>query len=120
MLIKLPCDNIHYCAMLMKHCEINFYIACFYFALSLLILSSLIFKVNCLPHTVYEHNELEFDTCILQSALGATCSKASSLSTVLIVGIGGKLYGFWKISRFKNQPCNRLYKKTSWNALVRL
>ena len=28
-----------------------------------------------------------------------------------IVGIGKKLYGFGKISRFKNQPCNRLYPK---------
>ena len=30
---------------------------------------------------------------------------------LLIVGIGKKLYGFGKISRFKNQPCNRLYLK---------
>ena len=29
----------------------------------------------------------------------------------LIVGIGKKLYSFGKISRFKNQPCNRLYLK---------
>ena len=36
-----------------------------------------------------------------------------SLSTVvlLIVGIGKKLYGFRKISRFKNQHFNRLYPK---------
>ena len=33
------------------------------------------------------------------------------------IGIGGKSYGFREISRFKNQPCNRLYP---WNALVRL
>ena len=37
----------------------------------------------------------------------------TSLSTVvlIIVGIGKKLYGFGKISRFKNQPCNKLYPK---------
>ena len=27
------------------------------------------------------------------------------------VGIGRKLYGFWKISCFKNQLCNILYPK---------
>ena len=30
-------------------------------------------------------------------------------SIAILVGIGKKLYGFGKISRFKHQPCNRLY-----------
>ena len=44
-----------------------------------------------------------------------------SLSTVVLNSrVGGKLYDFQKILRFKNPPCNRLYPKTGWNALVRL
>ena len=35
-----------------------------------------------------------------------------SLSTVVLNSrIGGKSYGFQKMSCFKNQPCNRLYLK---------
>ena len=37
--------------------------------------------------------------------------RVSLSMVVLIVGIDGKLYGFRKILRFKNQPCNRLYPK---------
>ena len=28
-------------------------------------------------------------------------------TVILVIGIGGKSYGFWKILHFKNQPCNK-------------
>ena len=41
------------------------------------------------------------------------CDNILSLSTVVLnsIGIGRKLYGFGKVLRFKNQPCNRVYPK---------
>ena len=43
--------------------------------------------------------------------LGSSLLVIIIIIIIIIVGIGRKSYGFRKILRFKNQPCNRLYPK---------
>ena len=47
--------------------------------------------------------------------------RCKSLSTVVLNSRDwSEIVWLPEISRFKNQPCNRLYPKTHWNALVML